>query len=692
MSKSVDHNSQTFIDMRRARNRTTINVSSVTHYLHDGQRQWERKRQITQVLVKDPVFSRNGKEFMNRTERYTRALRMMRRLYELAEEHDWSREDVMVAIFGIGETLPVNLHNIAFEPVLLAQASDDVLQKYAGLVIHRGILGCYLQTELGHGTNVAALETTATYIPETKEFEIHSPTLTSSKWWVGALGKTATHGVVQAKLILPDGTDMGPHLFLIQLRALDNHTLLPGIITGDIGPKAFGGYGNVDNGFARFNHVRIPKSQMLSRFAQVTDDAKYVKPPHAKVSYGGMLYIRSGMVSGAGWNMAKGITIAIRYATVRRQGLKDADGLESQVINYPSLYIRLLPILARAYVFIELGKSMVRAFRTMSEHLAAGDASLLAELHATTSGLKVLSSTIAAQDLETARRSMGGHGYSIFSGVGQIFAEFVPAATYEGDNFVLDQQVVRAAIKSFSTLFNNKTGFVPEIANALPPSSAYLKRLIPTANIKPNEPPVLSETSWTNPSTLVALLEWRAALLVHEVAQTIETPDATIFQRVSKAATEAFVAANVGDMIVRLDTSVMGSKEKDVLTKLYLLYLLTTIESSLTDFLSFGLLRFPSRDGPATHSRDPTRGLRLIIASLCEDLLPNAIGLTDAFGFTDWDLDSALGIYDGGIYEALWARVQTEPLNCTEVPEGYQESIRPMLLRGQRLAGRDAKL
>jgi acyl-CoA oxidase len=65
----------------------------------------------------------------------------------------------------------------------------------------------------------------------------------------------------------------------------------------------------------------------------------------------------------------------------------------------------------------------------MSERLAAGDASLLAELHATTSGLKVLTSTIAAQDLETARRSMGGHGFSAFSGVGQLYAEFVPAAT-----------------------------------------------------------------------------------------------------------------------------------------------------------------------------------------------------------------------------------------------------------------------
>jgi hypothetical protein len=79
---------------------------------------------------------------------------------------------------------------------------------------------CYLQTELGHGTNVSRLETTATYLPDTQEFEVHSPSLTSTKWWIGGLGKTATHGIVQAKLILPGGKDMGPHLFLVQLRSL----------------------------------------------------------------------------------------------------------------------------------------------------------------------------------------------------------------------------------------------------------------------------------------------------------------------------------------------------------------------------------------------------------------------------------------------------------------------------------------
>jgi acyl-CoA oxidase len=101
----------------------------------------------------------------------------------------------------------------------MSQGSSELIKEYGPLVANRGIIGCYLQTELAHGSNVSGLETTATYIPEAKELEIHSPTLSSTKWWIGAVGKTATHGIVQAKLIL-DGQDYGPHLFFVQLRSL----------------------------------------------------------------------------------------------------------------------------------------------------------------------------------------------------------------------------------------------------------------------------------------------------------------------------------------------------------------------------------------------------------------------------------------------------------------------------------------
>ncbi|KAG6876144.1 hypothetical protein C0992_000695 [Termitomyces sp. T32_za158] len=279
---------RTVQDMASARAATSIDVVAVRNLLHNGQNQFLKQNNIVSILKNDPAFDKSKKDFMDRTDRYKRAVSMIDRVYALQEKHNWTQEETTIAFASLGEASPINLHNTAFQPVFFSQGSPELIAKYGPLVATRAILGCYLQTELGHGTNVAQLETTATYIPETREFEIHSPSLTSTKWWVGALGKTATHGVVQAKLILPGGKDVGPHLFLIQLRSFEDHKTLPGRIIGDIGPKVLGGFATVDNGFARFDHVRIPKENMLSKFAQVTDDGKYVQPPHAKLSYGGV--------------------------------------------------------------------------------------------------------------------------------------------------------------------------------------------------------------------------------------------------------------------------------------------------------------------------------------------------------------------------------------------------------------------
>ena len=80
------------------------------------------------------------------------------------------------------------------------------------------------------------------------------------------MGKVFTHAVIYARLIT-DGQDYGVHGFIFQLRSLDDHSLLPGITVGDIGMK-FGSraYNSMDNGVLRFDHVRIPRNQMLMRF------------------------------------------------------------------------------------------------------------------------------------------------------------------------------------------------------------------------------------------------------------------------------------------------------------------------------------------------------------------------------------------------------------------------------------------
>lgn len=120
------------------------------------------------------------------------------------------------------------------------------------------------------------LETTATFHQPTDQFIIHSPTLTATKWWPGGLAKTSTHAVVMARLFVA-GTDHGPHAFVVQLRDMETHKALPGIEMGDIGPKF--GYNGVDNGFMRFDHVLVPRSAMLARYATVWLPATSPAPP-----------------------------------------------------------------------------------------------------------------------------------------------------------------------------------------------------------------------------------------------------------------------------------------------------------------------------------------------------------------------------------------------------------------------------
>jgi acyl-CoA oxidase len=127
--------------------------------------------------------------------------------------------------------------------------------------------------------------------------------------------------------------------------------------------------------------------------------------------------------------------------------------------------IRLLPLLAATFALHFTGKSMMAMYQENQsrmqgngqtddanrgagpEEMRAGS-DLLADLHATSCGLKALASTIAADGLETCRRACGGHGYSNFSGIGTWYSDYLPTVTWEGDNYMLTQQVARYVCSS----------------------------------------------------------------------------------------------------------------------------------------------------------------------------------------------------------------------------------------------------
>ena len=98
---------------------------------------------------------------------------------------------------------------------------------------------------------------------------IHSPTVTSTKYWPGGLGLWANHAVVFAQCIV-DGNNFGVNAFMVQIRRTEDHLPCKGIKVGDIGPKL--GYNSKDNGWLMFDNVRIPRTNMLSRFAYIDKD------------------------------------------------------------------------------------------------------------------------------------------------------------------------------------------------------------------------------------------------------------------------------------------------------------------------------------------------------------------------------------------------------------------------------------
>ena len=302
-------------DLRNERNKATFSVELVTNLLDGGPDRTHRRRQIEEVVARDPsgVFSNEDNHYLHRTERHIRALAKHVRMVELCRKLGIGNEcdgqiclskDFPLILKAIGDDLPTSLHWVMFLPNIISLCDDQQQAEWLPLCRDWKMIGCYAQTEIGHGSNVRALETTATFLHEHKggqpggSWVIHSPTITSAKAWPGTLGRTANHAMVIARLIDGRGTDRGIHNFLVPIRSMHDHKLLPGVITGDLGPKI--GYNNMDNGFARFDNVVIPRRNLAMRFVEVDEDGKYTKKSvsdaTSKITYITMMQVRAYII------------------------------------------------------------------------------------------------------------------------------------------------------------------------------------------------------------------------------------------------------------------------------------------------------------------------------------------------------------------------------------------------------------
>lgn len=247
------------------------------------------------------------------------------------------------------------------------------------------------------------------------------------------MAKSANHAIVMAQLII-DGKNYGVQGFLLQLREFVTHKVRLGIEIGDIGPKF--GINMVDNGFLKLTNVRIPRENMLMRYARVDSDGVFSKPPHSKLAYGTMVLVRASIVDSCSKFIGRAVTIAVRYSAVRRQFASSSTGKETQILDYQTQQHKLFPLIAAAYGMYFVGKDMMRLYHLNNEKLSKEDVSLLPEIHALTSGWKAITTEIANQGIEIARKSLGGHGYSMFSGGKTLIIIFIFTYIFQSSIFI----------------------------------------------------------------------------------------------------------------------------------------------------------------------------------------------------------------------------------------------------------------
>ncbi|CAI9095738.1 OLC1v1031736C1 [Oldenlandia corymbosa var. corymbosa] len=652
------------------RKKTEFDVEEMKIVWAGSRHTFEVSDRMAKLVANDPVFRKDDRVMLARKDLFKNTLRKATYAWKRINELRLSEEEASKLRSFVDEPAFTDLHWGMFVPAIKGQGTDEQQKKWLPLAYKMQIIGCYAQTELGHGSNVQGLETTATFDPQTDEFVIHSPTLTSSKWWPGGLGKVSTHGVVYARLIL-DGQEHGIHGFIVQLRSLEDHRPLPGITVADIGMKfGSGAYNTMDNGLLRFDHVRIPRDQMLMRVSQVTRDGKIVQSDVPRqLVYGTMVYVRQTIVQDASIALSRAVCIATRYSAVRRQFGSSNGGPETQVIDYKTQQSRLFPLLASAYAFRFVGEWLKWLYTDVTQRLQANDFSTLPEAHACTAGLKSLTTSVTADGIEESRKLCGGHGYLASSGLPELFAVYVPACTYEGDNTVLMLQVARFLMKTVSQLGSGK----PPVGTI-----SYMGRI---EQLMQCRCAVKKAGDWLNPNAVLEAFEARAARMSVSCAQKLSkfsNPEEG-FAELSADLVEAAVAhcqlIVVSKFFEKLQQDIPGKGVKRQLEVLCGVYSLHLLHKHQGDFLATSYIT-PKQ---ASLANDQLR-------ELYSQVRPNAIALVDAFNYTDHYLGSILGCYDGNVYPKLYEAAWRDPLNDSVIPDGYEQYIRPLLKQQLRVA------
>ena len=501
--------------------------------------------------------------------------------------------------------------------------------------------GAFAMTETGHGSDVASIGTTATYDPSTQEFVLHTPFRAA---WKDYLGNAALHGtaaVVFAHLITaPPGSravDHGVHAFYVPLRDPETHAFLPGIGGEDDGLK--GGLNGIDNGRLHFDHVRVPRVDLLDRYGSVAEDGTYsspiASPGRRFFTMLGTLVQGRVSLDGAAVNVSKlALITAVTYGNQRRQFTGGSDTEEVVLLDRQEHQRRLLPLLAQTYAQAFAHERLLATFDGVFSGASDTDEDRQ-DLETIAAALKPSSTWHALDTLQTARETCGGAGFLTENRLTSLRADMDVFVTFEGDNTVLLQLVAKRLLTDFSKEFADvDAGDIARIVAGRAVDAALhrtpLLRVVQT--LADGGDVRRSAGQLRNTQSQRELLSGRVEAMVAEVATALRPATKASKERAAvlfdRHQHELIEAARAHADLLQWEAFTAGLEKiedpgtRQVLTRLRDLFGLILIERNLAWYLIHGRL-----------SAGRARTVTSYIDRLLSHLRPHAQDLVDAFGY-----------------------------------------------------------
>jgi acyl-CoA oxidase len=343
-----------------------------------------------------------------------------------------------------------------FGSAVMHLGTEEHHRKWLPGIMSLEIPGCFAMTETGHGSDVASIATTATYDEATQEFVINTPFRAAWKDYIGNAAEDGLAAVVFAQL-LTRNVNHGVHAFYVQLRDPETGEFLPGIGGEDDGVK--GGLNGIDNGRLHFSDVRVPRTNLLNRYGNVSPEGEYTSPiasPGRRffTMLGTLVQGRVSLDGAAVAASKVALATAIRYATERRQFNASSPTDEEVLLDYQRHQRRLFTRVATTFAASFAHEQLLEKFDDVFSGRHDTDADRQ-DLETLAAALKPMSTWHALDTLQECREACGGAGFLIENRFASLRADLDVYATFEGDNTVLLQLVAKRLLSDYAKEFRN---------------------------------------------------------------------------------------------------------------------------------------------------------------------------------------------------------------------------------------------